>query len=103
METSLLSGIRRDPLFNTLVKRRRRFVAWLTIATLLPYYAFVLVVGFAPHVLALKVLPGSTITFGWIAGAALIVETWLLTGIYIRRANGEFDALTSRILAGDKR
>ncbi len=36
--------------------------------------------------------------FGWPVGAVLIVGSWLLTGIYIRRANGEFDALNEQIL-----
>jgi uncharacterized membrane protein (DUF485 family) len=28
----------------------------------------------------------------------LVVGSWLTTGIYIRRANGEFDALNEQIL-----
>jgi uncharacterized membrane protein (DUF485 family) len=98
---TVIQGVRSTPAFERLVARRRRFVAWLTLGTLLPYYAFVFVAGFAPNVLATKVLPGSIITIGWPAGVVLIVGTWILTGIYIRRANGEFDALTARILAGD--
>jgi uncharacterized membrane protein (DUF485 family) len=30
----------------------------------------------------------------------LIAGPWLLTGLYIHRANGEFDALTNEILNG---
>nr|WP_241023989.1 DUF485 domain-containing protein [Burkholderia sp. Ac-20365] len=90
-----------SPAFARLVARRRRLVVLLTLGTLLPYYAFVLVAGLAPKVLAMKLYPGSVMTIGWPLGVALIVGTWILTGIYIRRANGEFDELTSRILAGD--
>jgi uncharacterized membrane protein (DUF485 family) len=90
-----------SPAFVRLVARRRRLVALLTFGTLLPYYAFVLIAGFAPKVLALKLFPGSVMTIGWPVGVALIVGTWILTGIYIRRANGEFDALTAQVLAGD--
>jgi uncharacterized membrane protein (DUF485 family) len=70
------------------------------LGTLLPYYAFVFIAGFAPQVLATRLYPGSVITIGWPLGAALILGTWVLTGIYIRRANEEFDQLTARILAG---
>ncbi|ALL71509.1 putative membrane protein, clustering with ActP (plasmid) [Paraburkholderia caribensis MBA4] len=90
-----------SPAFVRLVARRRRLVILLTIGTLLPYYAFVLIAGFAPKVLALKLFPGSVMTISWPLGVALIVGTWILTGIYIHRANGEFDELTAQVLAGD--
>jgi uncharacterized membrane protein (DUF485 family) len=92
--------IRSTPAFKKLVTRRRKLVAWLTLGTLLPYYTFVLVAAFRPKLLALELFPNSVITIGWPIGAALIVGTWILTGIYIHRANGEFDELTARIIAG---
>ena len=49
-------------------------------------------------VLPYRVPPGGIVTVGWPVGAVLIVGSWLLTGIYIRRANGEFDALNEEIL-----
>jgi uncharacterized membrane protein (DUF485 family) len=101
VQTTALHDVRLSPAFAQLVSRRRRFVACLTLGTLLPYYAFVFVAGFAPRILALKLYPGSVITIGWPLGVALIVGTWMLTGLYVRRANGEFDEMTRRILAGD--
>ena len=95
--------LRANPAFDQLVRRRSRFVIRLTLATLLPYYAFVLVAGFAPQLLGYRVFAGSAVTIGWPVGLALIVGTWLLTGVYIRRANGEFDELTARIVAGVER
>jgi uncharacterized membrane protein (DUF485 family) len=100
--TAALAGIRIHPQFKELVRRRRRFVAWLTTMTLVPYYAFILVAGFAPHFLAKKLSDTSIINVGWPVGLALIVGTWLLTGLYIHRANGEFDDLTAEILARAK-
>jgi uncharacterized membrane protein (DUF485 family) len=100
MSNTTLSGIRSNPLFDTLVKRRRKFVAWLTAMTLIPYCAFILVASFAPGFLAIKLSAGSAVNIGWPIGVALIVGTWVLTGLYVRRANGEFDALTAQILAG---
>ena len=88
------------PAFKRLVSRRRRFIARLTLGTLVPYYAFVLVAGFEPKLLAARVFGASVITTGWTVGALLIAGTWLLTGLYIHRANGEFDALTNEILSG---
>lgn len=102
METTALSGIRSNPLFDVLVRRRRRLVAWLTAAILVPYYGFILVAAFSPHLLAAKASNG-IVNVGWPIGAALIIGSWLLTGLYTRRANGEFDELTAKILAGAKK
>ena len=96
METTALSGIRSNPLFDTLVKRRRTFVAVLTAATLIPYYGFIFAAAFAPHLLAAKLSSG-IVNVAWPIGVALIVGAWLLTGLYARRANGEFDELIAKM------
>jgi len=100
METSSVIGITSNPSFIALAKRRGRFVAYLTAATLIPYYGFILVAGFNPQLLAAKISSGSTINIGWLVGVMLIIGTWLLTGLYVRRANREFDDLAAEILAG---
>jgi uncharacterized membrane protein (DUF485 family) len=83
-----------------LVSRQRRFVAGLTAATLVPYFAFILIAAFAPHLLAQKLSATSIINIGWPLGVAFIVGAWLFTGLYILRANGEFDDLTAELRAG---
>lgn len=92
--------IRNHPRYKDLVSRQRRFVASLTAATLVPYFAFILVAAFAPHLLATKISATSIISIGWPLGAVFIVGAWLFTGLYIHRANGEFDDLTAEIRAG---
>jgi uncharacterized membrane protein (DUF485 family) len=102
MNPTTLHGIRSNPLFATLVKRRRRYIACLTAITLIPYCGFIVLVGFAPALLAIRFSADSIVNIGWPIGVALIVGSWCLTGLYVRRANGEFDALTAQILAGAK-
>jgi uncharacterized membrane protein (DUF485 family) len=103
MDTPIaLAGIRENPIFNQLIKRRRRFVLCLTLGTMVPYYLFLLVAEFAPQVLGGKAFSGSVVSIGWVGALVLIVGAWLLTGLYVRRANGEFDELTAQILAGAK-
>ena len=92
--------IRHHPRYKDLVSRQRRFVASLTAATLVPYFAFILVAAFAPQLLATKLSATSIISIGWPLGAVFIVGAWLFTGLYIHRANGEFDDLTAEIRAG---
>jgi uncharacterized membrane protein (DUF485 family) len=67
---------------------------------LVPYFTFILIAAFAPHLLAQKLSATSVINIGWPLGVAFIVGAWLFTGLYILRANGEFDALTTEIREG---
>ena len=61
---------------------------------------FILVAAFAPQLLATKLSATSIISIGWPLGAVFIVGAWLFTGLYIHRANGEFDDLSAEIRAG---
>ena len=97
-DPTALSRIRNHPLFSELIKRRRRFVAVLTLATIVPYYFFILIASFHPHLLAVRYSEASIINIGWLAGLVLIGGSWLLTGLYIHRANGQFDDMTKKIL-----
>nr|WP_218178974.1 DUF485 domain-containing protein [Pseudomonas gingeri] len=92
--------IRNHPRYKDLVSRRRKFLVSLTTATLVPFCLFILVAAFMPQLLARKISATSIINIGWPLGLAFIVGAWLLTGLYILRANGEFDELTAEIRQG---
>ena len=102
MNPKTLHGIRSNPLFDTLVKCTRKHVAWLTAITLIPYCSFIVLAGFAPGLPAVRLSAHSIVNIGWPIGVALILGSWCLTGLHVRRTNGEFDALTAQILAGAK-
>ncbi|WP_260954359.1 DUF485 domain-containing protein [Pseudomonas citri] len=91
--------VRNHPRYKELISRQRTFVALLSAATLVPYIAFILVCAFAPHLLALKLSATSMINIGWPLGVIFVVGVWLFTGLYILRANGEFDELAAQIRA----
>ena len=57
-----------------------------------------MVVAFAPALVGQRVAAGSTLTVGVAAGLTMFVSFWLLTALYVRRANGEFDRLTAEIV-----
>ncbi len=90
--------IRRNPKFATLVERRTRFAIVLSSIVLVPYYTFMMITAFSPAWLAQTISEGGIVTIGWPIGVVLVVGSWLLTGVYIRRANGEFDQLNEEIL-----
>ena len=60
------------------------------------YFGFVFLVAFAPAVMARPI--SSTVTLGFLLGLGVIVSAIALTGIYVVRANGNFDKLTRRIV-----
>ena len=62
------------------------------------YYGFILIIAFAPSVLGTPIAPGAVTTIGIPIGVLIIVAAFVLTGIYVRRANSEFDALNRQII-----
>lgn len=94
----LYDKIRKNPKFAQLCQERGRFSLILSLIVLVPYYTFMMTVAFNPTFFAEKFGNSPIITIGWPIGAALIVGGWVLTGIYIRRANSTFDALNGEII-----
>jgi uncharacterized membrane protein (DUF485 family) len=90
--------IRKNPKFAELVGKRTRFAIILSLVVLVPYYTFMLLVSQQPQLFAAKISEGSVITIGWPIAALIVIGGWLLTGVYVNRANGEFDSLTEEVL-----
>ena len=97
-QPSIQTKIRRNPKFAELVGKRTRFAIILSLIVLVPYYSYMLLVSMQPQLFAAKISEGSVITIGWPIAALIVVVGWLLTGVYISRANGEFDRMTQEIL-----
>ena len=99
MDSDLTRRIAADPSYRELKAKRTRLGWVLTIAMLLVYYGFILLVAFDKPFLARKLGSGVT-TVGMPLGVAVIVFTIVITWIYVRRANSEFDPLTEQIVKG---
>jgi uncharacterized membrane protein (DUF485 family) len=82
-----------NPKFQELVRTRSGFAWTLAAAMLAIYLGFILLVAFAPGLMAVRVGGGVT-SLGIVLGLAVIVSAFLLTGIYVQRANSRFDDLT---------
>jgi uncharacterized membrane protein (DUF485 family) len=85
-----------SPRFQELVRQRTRFAWTLTIVMLVIYFGFILLVAFAKPLLAIKVGDGVT-SLGILLGLGVIIAAFVLTGIYVYRANSEFDELTRNL------
>lgn len=99
MDNDLTARIAKDPRYQQLKARRTRFGWLLTLAMLIVYYGFILLVAFDKPLLATRLGAGVT-TIGMPLGLGVIVFTIVITGLYVRRANKEYDDLTDQIAKG---
>jgi uncharacterized membrane protein (DUF485 family) len=97
MANAMVSRIRDNPRYRELKAKRNQFGWTLAISMLVVYYGFISLIAFKKDFLAQRLGDG-VMTIGVPLGFAVIVFTIVITGIYVRRANTEFDALTDEIL-----
>ncbi len=98
MNDSIAAKIEADPRYHELRRKRNGFAWILTILMLVVYYGYIALIAFNKPFLAQPIGSGVT-TLGIPIGMGVIVFTIAITAIYVRRANGEYDRLTSEILA----
>ena len=96
METDFATRVASLPQYQELKAKRSSFGWWLTLAMMLVYYGFVLLVAFDKEFLAQRLGDG-VMTLGIPIGFGVIVFTIVITTIYVRRANTEFDALSDAV------
>jgi uncharacterized membrane protein (DUF485 family) len=96
MNADLTSRILSDPRYQELKSKRSRFGWWLTLAMMVVYYGFILLVAFNKPFLSQRLGDG-VMTVGIPIGFGVIVFTVAITAYYVLRANSEFDELTEAI------
>jgi len=97
MTQELVDKIKNNPDYQELVSKRTSFSIKLSIAMLVVYFTFILTIAFNPSALGTPLSDDSVTTIGIPVGIAIIVFAFILTGIYTKRANGEFDDLSNKI------
>ena len=93
----MVDKIPRHPKYLELRAKRNRLGVFLTILMLIVYYGYIALIAFNKPFLAQPIGAGVT-SVGIPIGMGVIIFTIVITGIYVRRANGEFDTLTKEIL-----
>ena len=97
MDESLAKKIAANPKYQQLTQTRSSYGWILTAMMMVVYYGFILLVAFNKEFLAQK-LGAGVMTMGIPIGFGVIVFTIVITGIYVRRANDEFDKLSAEIV-----
>ena len=96
MQDDLVQRIAAHPKYQELKAKRTRLGWTLAILMLIVYYGFILLVAFNKPFLSQRLGDG-VMTVGMPIGLGVIVFTIVITAIYVRRANGEFDTLTEQV------
>jgi uncharacterized membrane protein (DUF485 family) len=86
------------PKFAELMKKRNRFAVVLSVIVLAVYYTYVMVATMAPATFAAPIGEGYTWCIGLLAGFLIQAFAFVMTGVYVRRANGEFDAINRTLI-----
>ena len=97
MNEDVLARVQKNPKFAELVSKKTSFGWMLSIVMLAIYYGFILILAFNPQSLGAS-LSGGVITVGIPVGLFIIISAFLLTGVYVRKANTEFDQLNQEIV-----
>jgi uncharacterized membrane protein (DUF485 family) len=90
-------AVQASPEFQELRNRLRRFVFPMSAVFLIWYFAYVLLGAFAHDFMAIKVW--GNINVGLLIGLGQFLSTFIITAIYVRWANREFDPRAEAIRA----
>ena len=93
----VVDRIQKHPKYLELRKKRNTFGWLLTLLMMVVYYGYIALIAFNKPFLAQPIGTGVT-SLGIPIGMGVIIFTVAITAIYVRRANSEFDDLTTDIL-----
>jgi uncharacterized membrane protein (DUF485 family) len=98
MSIETYERIRSNPKFQAFVSKRNSFSFVMSILMIVAYYGYILLIAFNKPFLATKMGPGMVTSIGIPMGVGVILFTIILTWIYVRRANTEFDTEAEAII-----
>ena len=98
MNEDLYEKVKRNQTFHQLVARRSKLAWGLSSIIFIVYFSFILLIAFAPDMLGKPISPGSLITIGIPVGVFIIVMAFVLTGVYVWKANKDYDRINQEII-----
>ena len=87
--------IERSPEFRELTSRRHRFIAMASAVTFASFAIYLSLATFATDFMGTTVLGG--VPIAWLAAMSQVLMTWVLTSVYLRKADREFGPLEERV------
>ena len=96
MRDDLTTRVEQSSTYQKLVKTRSSYGWFLTALMMIVYYGFTLLVAFGKGFMSQRI-GDSVMTYALPIGLFVLLFTIVITGIYVRRANTEFDDLTEAL------
>ncbi|MDR3524410.1 MAG: DUF485 domain-containing protein [Acetobacteraceae bacterium] len=100
LSNELVRRVQADPNYIELETKRNSFGWSLSILMLVIYYGYVLMLAFAKPFLGTIV--SGVVTLAFPIGMFVLLSAIVITGIYVNRANSEFDALTRKVVEANR-
>ncbi len=97
MDAIEVARIRNSAAFRELEQKRNSFGWTLAVLMFAIYMGFIFLVAFGHGIVAARIGDGP-LTLAFPLGLGVIVTAILLTGVYVVRANTQFDRLTAQII-----
>jgi uncharacterized membrane protein (DUF485 family) len=98
MAADLYAKIRANPKYQQFVSMRSTYSIMMAVIGAVAYYGFIVLVAFDKGFLSQKLSAGMVTSIGIPIGVGVILFTIMITWIYVRRANSEFDDTTAEII-----
>ena len=97
-QDDVVARITKNPKFQQFVSTRNVYSNIMTALMMIVYFGYILLIAFNKEWLATKVSPGATMSIGIPMGLGVILFTIIITIVYVRRANTEFDTEAAQVL-----
>lgn len=93
-----IEQIKNHPSFKEMERKKSRLGISFTIATLIMYFSYIIMIGVNPELFGTPVSASSVTTWGIYWGIFVILFSIIITAVYVYKANGEFDDLTKKMI-----
>ena len=98
MNEDIVARIEANPKYHELVSKRSSYSIIMSILMIIVYYGYILLIAFNKEWLATKLAPGMVTSVGIPLGVGVIIFTIIITNIYVRRANTQFDDMSAEVI-----
>lgn len=96
-QDQIAARVSSNPKYAELKSKRNSYGWMMTALMMIVYYGYIVLIAFNKEFLSQKLGAGVT-SIGIPIGVGVILFTIVITGIYVRRANTEFDAMKEEIV-----
>jgi uncharacterized membrane protein (DUF485 family) len=97
-QDDVTARVRANPKYMELVNARNTYGWIMTALMMIAYFGYILLIAFNKAWLGTKIGEGYVTSIGIPLGLGVIAFTIVITWIYVRRANSEFDDLKDAVV-----